>query len=1102
MNKPRHVPCDAVPGAWAAIRGAARTHGIGIGGSACALALAMSSSWPAWADGGAGGNNFDGHAVGGAGGTDASPKGRAGGSFLADFYFQTGAGGGGGASVVTGSNAGDGADGGDGGGAVNNGGAKGTGGMTGLRTTGTFDIGTSATGEGGTSGGAATVYYNGYMDGGGGGGGAGGFGAASLGGDVTVNASVTGGNGGSGGDGGLGEAYGGAGGGGQGGGGVLMTNNGARLENAGNVQGGHGGAGGNANSSTTAGGGISGNGGDGGAGVVFSSSGGGVLINLGTIIGGNGGMTGTGTHGVGTAGSGGAGVVGANLTVVNGGTISGGLSGDGTVRASAIVFTGGNNSLELQANSAIVGNVVAVPGGNDTLILGGAVDATLNVGDIGSQYQNFARFAKAGSGTWTLRDATTAATPWTVAAGTLSIASDASLGAPSGALTLDGGALHTTASVVSQRNLALGNAGGTVRPDADVTLAWDGIVSGGGPLIKAGNGTLALTGANTYSGGTVLKAGVLSVGSNGALGSGTLRMDAGTTLDFAADGLALANPVFFTGVNDPTIDTRTFDATLTGGITGAGDLTKIGSGTLTLAAANNTYTGATTVAEGTLKAGAVSAFSPASAFSVASGALLDLAGHSQTLASLNNSGTVSLAGRDPGTILTVTGPWVGNNGILRIATALGDSHSVSDRLLLSGPSAVASGTTSVQITNLDGLGALTSGNGIEIISVRNGAGIQPGAFRLAGVVSAGAYDYHLNTTATGGYLSSTTTTPEVPAITPDAPTTPPDTPAAPRITVPTYRAEAWLYAALSSQLRQSNIAMLGDMRLRTGAGDISSMSSGPDRRAWARALSSDIAIQQGGLVSPVSKGGVTGLQAGTDVLSMLHWRSGIYVGQLEGDIAVDGLAGGMSGLRKGYNDLRNQYLGVYGTYANDGDWYADAVLQSGRHSYTVRPVQSAGVEGKGHSLVASIEVGQAFALGGGWRVEPQFQLIRQHLQLGRSPIVEALVQPEAHSAWIARAGIRVKGMPNASQGTLQPYGRFNVYRISNGTDIARFTNPAAITDIAAPMGDTFTELAGGFTLALSQTTGFYGEAGRLWSSGGDARVSSSVAGSMGIRVKW
>jgi outer membrane autotransporter protein len=324
--------------------------------------------------------------------------------------------------------------------------------------------------------------------------------------------------------------------------------------------------------------------------------------------------------------------------------------------------------------------------------------------------------------------------------------------------------------------------------------------------------------------------------------------------------------------------------------------------------------------------------------------------------------------------------------------------------------------------------------------------------------------------------------------------------------VVTYRAEASLYAALAGQLRRGNLAMLGDLRKRVGDDDVKGTATTPtgsDRRAWARVLSTDIDIRQGGAVSPSSKGRLTGFQAGTDLLVMPNWRAGLYVGQLDGDARVNGFASGIQNLAVGRNDLRSQYLGVYGTYTSDSGFYADAVVQSGRHRYTVEPFLSPGVGGKGNSLLGSIEVGQAFALGGsGWSVEPQLQLIHQHMDLNNSAIAGAIAQPQADSGWIARAGVRVKGQIDTGMGALQPYGRFNVYRTSSGADIARFVNGATTTDISAPTGGTSTELAGGFTLALGQSTSLYGEIGKLWASGGDAKVKSSINGSIGVRVKW
>ncbi len=56
------------------------------------------------------------------------------------------------------------------------------------------------------------------------------------------------------------------------------------------------------------------------------------------------------------------------------------------------------------------------------------------------------------------------------------------------------------------------------------------VMGGTGSLTKSGAGTLTLPGANTYSGGTALSAGTLSIGNNTALGTGTLTITGGTII--------------------------------------------------------------------------------------------------------------------------------------------------------------------------------------------------------------------------------------------------------------------------------------------------------------------------------------------------------------------------------------------------------------------------------------------------------------------------------------------------------------------------------------------------------------------------------------------
>jgi fibronectin-binding autotransporter adhesin len=124
------------------------------------------------------------------------------------------------------------------------------------------------------------------------------------------------------------------------------------------------------------------------------------------------------------------------------------------------------------------------------------------------------------------------------------------------------------------------------------------------------------------------------------------------------------------------------------------------------------------VAQGTLKAGAANTLQRGFGTQRGAGRHARPRRLQPDVASLANSGTVSLAGATAGTTLTVNGNYVGNNGVLKLGTALSGTGP-SDRLVING--GTATGKTSVQVANLGGLGALTVGNGIEVVSAQNGA---------------------------------------------------------------------------------------------------------------------------------------------------------------------------------------------------------------------------------------------------------------------------------------------------------------------------------------------------------------------------------------------
>ncbi len=189
-----------------------------------------------------------------------------------------------------------------------------------------------------------------------------------------------------------------------------------------------------------------------------------------------------------------------------------------------------------------------------------------------------------------------------------------------------------------------------------------GIISDGaaaGIVEKTGAGSLILDAINTYSGGTIISAGILrattGTGSGGSsVGTGTVTLDGGTFQ--AADDIGFANN-FAVNATGGAIDTNGHDLVLAGNIGQGnglgGTLTKAGLGTLFLKG-NSTYTGPTFVNAGELFAQSDAALSQFSAFTVAAGATLRVDENLEDaeIGSLAGAGTVAIGA---GAVLTAGG---------------------------------------------------------------------------------------------------------------------------------------------------------------------------------------------------------------------------------------------------------------------------------------------------------------------------------------------------------------------------------------------------------------------------------------------------------------
>ena len=361
---------------------------------------------------------------------------------------------------------------------------------------------------------------------------------------------------------------------------------------------------------------------------------------------------------------------GTGVFTINGGTITN-TSGAAITLANNnsqtwggdFTFDGGAGTSNLNLGTGAVtltaNRQITTSGATSILIVGGAIS--------GSGFS----LTKAGLGTMTLSGASTYSGGTTLSAGTLNINNASALG--TGTFTIPGvGTIDNTSgsSVTLSTNnsqswnanftftgsnnlnlgtgaVTLGGGNRTVTVNGN-TLTIGGVIGDGGSnlaLTKAGNGTLALSGSNTYGGSTTINGGVLSVGilanggsnsgigkssntgSNLALNGGTLQYTGGTqstdrlfqilsggaTIDASGSGaitfsstgsIIFGNPsnqtrsLTLTGTNT---DTNTFRSVLGDNGSGTTSVTKTGSGTWALTGTNS-YTGVTTIDAGILNA--------------------------------------------------------------------------------------------------------------------------------------------------------------------------------------------------------------------------------------------------------------------------------------------------------------------------------------------------------------------------------------------------------------------------------------------------------------------------------------------------------------------
>jgi fibronectin-binding autotransporter adhesin len=190
-------------------------------------------------------------------------------------------------------------------------------------------------------------------------------------------------------------------------------------------------------------------------------------------------------------------------------------------------------------------------------------------------------------------------------------------------LTLTGANTYTGPTTIGQGYVQIGNGGSTgsisassnvvFESNAYLTLDLSGpvsfpnVISGTGTL-EVENGTVTLTGANTYLGVTKVVSGTLNAGSATAFGgtnsiqltSGTVNLNGNNILagSITGDSASTIN----LGANTLSLQNDVANTTFAGAITGTGGINIIVTSNLDLTGNNNTYSGGTTINAGNVYA--------------------------------------------------------------------------------------------------------------------------------------------------------------------------------------------------------------------------------------------------------------------------------------------------------------------------------------------------------------------------------------------------------------------------------------------------------------------------------------------------------------------
>jgi len=352
-----------------------------------------------------------------------------------------------------------------------------------------------------------------------------------------------------------------------------------------------------------------------------------------------------------------------------------------------------NEGLEIGSGAGARAQVQTVIAGQVNLVVGDALQfwdggdtvADLNVdggsGTWGNTATNWTRRDGDVNEAWGGGFAIFQATPGTVTIAADGVSASGLQFAVNG-YTLTGGTLTLTAP--ASIRVGDGSAAG-----AGYSATISATIAGAAGLDKGDLGTLILSGANSYGGGTTISGGILQVGGDANLGAaaGGVTLNGGTLRFSAAASSARA---FAIGASGGAIDAAN-SLGLSGAIGGSGALTKTGAGTLTLGGDSSAFAGALMLAGGSLRLDG----SIGGTIAVNAGTRL---GGTGTLNNANVAGTLA-PGNSIGTLTAIGNVSFAAGSTFEVEV---DPNGTTDRLLVTGRATLGGTVSALFLGNATG----------------------------------------------------------------------------------------------------------------------------------------------------------------------------------------------------------------------------------------------------------------------------------------------------------------------------------------------------------------------------------------------------------------